>query len=106
MGPGHPRIKHLMSQLSPLVSRSMLVRLAPNLGCYSPGISSPKARPVVPDLAPLEPAIPAFTRDISQNPDHIEVGHGTAPSAPKTRFRALHTARSLPRDTRGRNRAQ
>ena len=92
MGPGHPTIKHLMSQLSPLLSRSILVRSAPNLGCYFPGISFPNTRPVVPDLAPPEPAIPDFPRDISQSPVHIEVGHGTAPPAPRTRFRVPHTA--------------
>ena len=60
-GPGHPTIKHLMSQLSPLVSRSILIRSAPNLGCYFPGISFLNTRPVVPGLAPRSPLSPIYS---------------------------------------------
>ena len=53
--PGHPRTVLSMIQFSPLVSRSILVRLAPNFGCWFPDISSPRARPGVLGPATLDP---------------------------------------------------
>ena len=106
MGPGKPRSELSMNQLPAALSRSILLRLAPDSGCTSPAISFGDARDGVEVRARQGRVIHVVQRDVGRN----RVPHRGRPRAAcfragNTSARPARRAPGYPAGTRTRPRA-